>query len=84
MAIKTKSTKRSGADSYMELIRRFSLKPIKDDNEHQRAVEMIGELMGRELDSGASDYLDTLILLVNKYEDENHTQKAPTCRRKRR
>ena len=61
------------ADTYMDLIRRFPLKPIKDDAEHERAVEMIGELMGRELDAGAGDYLDTLILLVNKYEDENHT-----------
>jgi antitoxin component HigA of HigAB toxin-antitoxin module len=29
--------------------------------------------MGRKLDIGASDYLDTLIVLVNKYEDENHS-----------
>jgi antitoxin component HigA of HigAB toxin-antitoxin module len=30
-------------------------------------------LLGRKLDAGASDYLDTLILLVNKYEDDRHT-----------
>ena len=29
--------------------------------------------MGRKLDEGANEYLDTLILLVNKYEDEHHT-----------
>ena len=29
--------------------------------------------MGRKLDRGASDYLDALVLLVNKYEDERHT-----------
>ena len=28
--------------------------------------------MGRKLDGGAGDYLDALIVLVNKYEDENH------------
>lgn len=33
--------------------------------------------MGRQLDAGCSDYLDTLILLVNKYEDENHTPRSP-------
>jgi len=73
MAIKTKHKKHSEPDSYMTLISRVPLKPIKNDDQHEHAVEIIGELMGRKLDSGASDYLDTLILLVNKYEDENHT-----------
>ena len=73
MATKAMSTKRPRADAYMTLIRRFPLKPIKDDAEHARAVEIIGDLMGRKLDDGAGAYLDTLILLVNKYEDECHT-----------
>ena len=50
----------------MTLIRRFALKPLKNDADHARAVNIIGELMGRDLDAGAGDYLDTLILLVNK------------------
>jgi antitoxin component HigA of HigAB toxin-antitoxin module len=29
--------------------------------------------MGAKVKTGAGDYLDTLILLVNKYEDEHHT-----------
>jgi HTH-type transcriptional regulator/antitoxin HigA len=76
MATKTKLKKRSHPDTYMALIHRLPLKPIKDDDRHEQAVEMIGELMGRKLDDGASDYLDTLILLVNNYEDENHTPKG--------
>jgi HTH-type transcriptional regulator/antitoxin HigA len=60
-------------DTYLDLIHRFPLKPIKDDDEHEQAVEIIQELIGRKLDAGAGNYLDTLILLVNKYEDENHT-----------
>jgi len=72
----TKAKPKKQADTYMDLIRRFSLKPINDDDEHEQAVGIVGELMGRELDTGASDYLDTLILLVNKYEDENHTPKG--------
>ena len=72
MATKMKSNK-PAADAYMGLIRRFPLKPIKDDAAHEQAVEMVGRLMGRKLDDGANDYLDTLILLVNKYEDEHHT-----------
>ena len=72
MPTKMKSHK-ANADTYMTLIRRFPLKPIKDDAAHEQAVAVIGELMGRTLDTGASDYLDTLILLVNKYEDEHHS-----------
>lgn len=73
MATKTKSKKRVEGNGYMALVRRFPLRPIKDDEDHEQAVEIIGELMGRKLDGGTSDYLDTLILLVNKYEDEHHT-----------
>jgi hypothetical protein len=56
----------------MKLVRQFPLKPPKNDREHAQAVAMLSELMGRALDVGAGDYLDTLILLVNKYEDERH------------
>jgi HTH-type transcriptional regulator/antitoxin HigA len=72
MAAKAKS-KWSEKDTYMDLIRRFSLKPIKNDDQHSEAAEIIADLMGRKLDAGSSDYLDTLILLVNKYEDEHHS-----------
>lgn len=78
MAIKnvrttTKRTARKAPDTYMALIARLPLKPIKDDVQHEVAVELIGELMGHDLDDGASAYLDTLIMLANKYEDEHHT-----------
>lgn len=60
------------ADAYADLVREFALRPIKNDEEHERAVEIVGMLIGGNLDAGAGDYLDTLILLVNKYEDEHH------------
>jgi HTH-type transcriptional regulator / antitoxin HigA len=59
-------------DSYMELVTRFPLKMIKNDREHERASTIISQLMGRDLDAGSGDYLDALIVLVNKYEDEHH------------
>jgi HTH-type transcriptional regulator / antitoxin HigA len=68
---KSRTAKRS-QDSYMDLIRRFPLKPIKNDHEHEQATGIISELMGRNLDGGSGDYLDTLIVLVNKFEDEQH------------
>jgi HTH-type transcriptional regulator/antitoxin HigA len=51
---------------------RFPLKTIKNDQQHARAAEMISELIGRDLDIGSADYLDALLVLVNKYEDEHH------------
>ena len=53
--------------------RHIPLKPIENNDQHEQAVAIIGELIGRKCDGGTGDYLDTLILLVNKYEDENHT-----------
>ena len=74
MTIATRrNIRRRETDSYMELVREFPLKTIKNDAEHEKAVAMIARLLGHDLDFGASDYLDTLILIVNKYEDENHT-----------
>lgn len=73
MPTKSPPRRRAKADSYAGLVRRFPLRPIRNDAEHERAVEVVGGLIGRKLDQGASDYLDTLVLLVNKYEDERHT-----------
>lgn len=64
---------RADADTYMDLIRRFPLKPIKDDVAHEHAVEVVQSLLGHKLDDGAGAYLDILVLLLNKYEDEHHT-----------
>lgn len=60
----------------MTLVRQFPLRPLRNDDEHARAVEIVGELIGRDLDAGRGDYLDTLVLLVNKYEDEHHTPRG--------
>jgi HTH-type transcriptional regulator/antitoxin HigA len=62
-------------DTYLALVQRFPLKTIKNDREHKAATAMISKLIGRDLDSGSGDYLDTLLVLVNKYEDEHHTVK---------
>ena len=73
MTTTTRSIGRHRNDGYLALVNRFPLKPIKNDREHEKAVAVISALLGQELDAGSSDYLDTLVILVNKYEDENHT-----------
>jgi len=62
----------NGRDSYLELVKQFPLKTLKNDREHDLATEMIDQLMGHDLDRGAGDYLDALIVFVTKYEDEHH------------
>lgn len=59
MATKPKPRKRPESDSYTALIRDFPLKPIRNDDEQDRAIEIIAKLMGRKLDDGSSGYLDT-------------------------
>ncbi len=74
---RTKTSARRVQDKYLQLIHRFPLRPIRSDAEHERATEIIGELIGRKIDSGSADYLDTLILLTSKYEDEHHNPTDP-------
>jgi HTH-type transcriptional regulator/antitoxin HigA len=69
---KTISRKKLARDSYLELIEEFPLTTIKNHSDHARAEAMVSKLIGRKLDSGSGDYLDALIVLVTKYEDEHH------------
>lgn len=59
-------------DTYLDLVRRLPLKAIKTERQHDEATEVVAGLLSRDLDRGAADYLDALIVLVTKYEDENH------------
>ncbi|HSZ54537.1 MAG TPA: helix-turn-helix domain-containing protein [Tepidisphaeraceae bacterium] len=63
---------RQERDAYMALIQELPLKKIRNDREHTKAIAMVSRLMGRDLDTGSADYLDTLLILVNQYEDEHH------------
>lgn len=58
---------------FLTLNRRFPLRPIRSDEELERACAIIDDLSGREsLDPAEDDYLDVLGDLVEKYEDEAH------------
>src|SRR5262245_50367125 len=62
------------SDSYIALIREFPLRTIANDAEHAGAAAMVSKLIGRSLDAGEGEYLDALVVLVNKYGDEHHTR----------
>ncbi|MCI0637774.1 MAG: helix-turn-helix domain-containing protein [Gemmataceae bacterium] len=73
MTRKIVNRKGKARDSYLELILRFPLRPIRSDQELDQAICVIDDLVDRpRLNSGQRDYLDVLSDLVEKYEEENH------------
>jgi len=50
----------------------MKLKPIKSDRELNRVLKRIDELWGAKPNSPKGDELDVLMLLAEKYEDENY------------
>jgi HTH-type transcriptional regulator/antitoxin HigA len=50
----------------------MKLKPIKNDRELNRALKRIEELWGAKLNTQKGDELDVLLLIVEKYENENY------------
>jgi HTH-type transcriptional regulator / antitoxin HigA len=80
MPRKPTSSKRQGVargtpvgDLYFALIRRFPLRPIRSDEELDRAVAVVDALLDRDdLAAEERDYLEVLGDLVEKYETENH------------
>lgn len=60
------------ADCYLELVRRFPLRPLRTDADLDAAVEVIDALIDRDaLSAPEQDYLDVLSDLVEAYEDEH-------------
>lgn len=85
--MKTASTKRRRAgsrrhsrrtrpvtDAYLALTREFPLRPIRDDVEYDAAAAVVDRLAIEpegSLSAGEQDYLDTLALLIQAYDDEH-------------
>ena len=73
------SRRQRSRDSYLLLINRFPLRPIRNDAELDRATAVINSLLDRApLDAGQRDYLDVLSDLVENYEDEHHPIASPS------
>jgi HTH-type transcriptional regulator / antitoxin HigA len=58
-------------DSYFELVRKFPLTRIKDDEHLAEAQEFLDNLLSQELDKGGDAYLDALSDFIENYEKEN-------------
>ena len=58
-------------DSYLELVKRFPLIHIRDDDHLAEALDVLNGLLAQDGDAGAQAYLDVLTDLVRAYEDEH-------------
>jgi len=67
-------------DTYFELVRRFPLVPIRDEEHLDQATVVLHDLIARDLDEGEAAYLDVLTDIVGAYEDEHYppAQVAPS------
>jgi antitoxin component HigA of HigAB toxin-antitoxin module len=64
-------------DSFEQLVRMMPPMAIQDDVHHVNTLEIIDRLMQiDELTQGQSDYLETLVELVEVYEAKNHAFKV--------
>ena len=73
---KTKAAQDSVADDYLNLVKRFALRPIRSEAQYDQAVAILGELIGRAddpgLTGGESDYADALGQFVRIYDAEHY------------
>jgi HTH-type transcriptional regulator / antitoxin HigA len=68
MTAKTKSKRVSAA--YLALLRGFTPRPIRNEDEHRRAIAVVNGLLDKPaLSADEEDYLDVLGLLIADYED---------------
>ncbi len=72
-----------GSPEYVRLLRSFPPRPIRSDDEHRRAVQVVNGLLDRAaLTSDEEDYLDVLGLVIADYEDSiyEHPEFTPVER----
>jgi HTH-type transcriptional regulator/antitoxin HigA len=67
---------RANGKNYLDLVRRFPLRPIRNRTDYDRAMEIVQELTARA-DRGVSadenDYADVLARLVRDYDQSHST-----------
>ncbi len=59
------------AETYDGLVSSLPPRPLHDETDYDNAVEMLGNLIGFDLNADQEDYLVALSTFVEKYEDEH-------------
>jgi HTH-type transcriptional regulator / antitoxin HigA len=60
-------------DPYVDLVRRFPLRPIRSDDDLDEAIKVVDLLLDRrDLSPEEGDYLEVLGDLIEQYESEAH------------
>src|SRR5450755_3553647 len=66
------TTRRRMPASYFELVRRFPLVRLADEDHLADALATVDDLLTLELDAGGEAYLDALSALIHAHESEHH------------
>lgn len=59
------------SDDYLELIKRFPLRPLRGEKDYDAAVAILDMLVLRDLGDGERDYLEALTRFVEDYDQKN-------------
>ena len=81
--MKVRTKPRAASSEYLALLCAFPPRPIRGDDEHRRAIEVVNGLLDRPaLTADEEDYLDVLGLLIADYEDSlfEHPEFTPVER----
>lgn len=72
-AANSKTTRYQGppADSYDQLVAVLPPRPLHDTIDYDNAVEMVGNLVGYELNADQEDYLEAIVTFVEVYEAQH-------------
>lgn len=68
------------AKTYGELIRVLPPRPLHDEQDYEAAVEMMGRLIGFDLNADQEDYLEAIGRFVDDYEADHAETQANTSR----
>ncbi|QNN21779.1 transcriptional regulator [Planctomycetales bacterium ZRK34] len=68
------------AETYADLVAVLPPRPLHDSNDYDNAVEMVGNLVGHDLNSDQEDYLEAITLFVEKYEAEHDETQVNTSK----
>lgn len=70
MGAKTANPRQPSSDRYLKMLCEFPPRPIRNDDEHRRAIGVIDDIIDRgRLTPEEKDYLEVLGLVVSAYED---------------